>query len=75
MLKLFDPILGEQHALMSFALPSGERREKHLRYLVYTAGELRQFCLDAGFTNVELLGGYDGRAFGLDTPAVIRATN
>ena len=28
----------------------------------------------AGFARVELFGGYDGRPFGLDTPAVIRAS-
>jgi SAM-dependent methyltransferase len=72
--RRFDPVLGEQRALMSFESSPGQRREKHLRYLVYTAGELRQFCLDAGFTNVELFGGYDGRPFSVDTPAVIRAS-
>ena len=43
-------------------------------HLVYTAGELRQFLLEAGFSKVELFGGYDARPLGINTPAVIRAT-
>ena len=72
--RWFDPIAGEQHAKMRFKDADGSAREKHLRYLLYTAGELRQLVLGAGFRDVELLGGYDGKPFGLDTPAVIRAT-
>ena len=71
--RWFEPIAGEQHAKMSF-MHEGVRIEKHLRYLVYTAGELREFLLEAGFSKVELFGGYDARPLGISTPAVIRAT-
>jgi len=70
--RWFDPIAGEQHARMTFE-QGGEVREKHLRYLVYTAGELKALLESAGFSNVELFGGYDARPFGLNTPAVLRA--
>ena len=71
--RQFDPVAGEQHAWMTVELPSGERRERHLRYLVYTAGELLEMLRAAGFVKRELLGGYDGRAFGVETPAVVIA--
>jgi SAM-dependent methyltransferase len=72
--RWFDAERGEQHARMSFTDKAGERREKHLRYLVYTTTELLGFCRDAGFRTVEMFGGYDGRPLGPDTPAVLRAT-
>ncbi len=69
----FNPLLGEQYAKMTFTDAAGAAREKVLRYLVYTAGELRELLHGAGFPQVELLGGYDGRAFGIDTPAILLA--
>jgi len=72
--RRFDPDRGEQHARMLFIDAAGTTREKHLRYLVYTAGEIREMLGAAGFSSVELFGGYDERAFGVETPAVFRAT-
>jgi SAM-dependent methyltransferase len=65
-----DPVAGLQHAVFHWE-EKGVRREKRLVYRVYSATETVRMIRDAGFSQVDVYGGYDGRDFDVDSPIMV----
>lgn len=69
--RWIDPIDGIAHAVFRFQRPDGRGVEKHFQHRLYTATEIGERMREAGFQRLDFYGGYDRRAFGLDSPQLV----
>jgi ubiquinone/menaquinone biosynthesis C-methylase UbiE len=65
--RVFDQTAGTTVVTFAYRPQVGEPRTVRYTMRIYTATELLKLLHEAGFQRVEVLGGYDGTPFGLDT--------
>ncbi|HJZ57088.1 MAG TPA: class I SAM-dependent methyltransferase [Gemmataceae bacterium] len=66
-----DLAAGALRQRWTFVLPDGTRRERHSLVRLYLPHELARLLAEAGFEEVEFLGGIDGEPLELDSPRCI----
>jgi ubiquinone/menaquinone biosynthesis C-methylase UbiE len=69
----FDPVASEMRNSVVYLPDEGEPREYPYLLRVYTATELVEMAREAGFTEVDAYGGFDGEEFTVDTRLVLVA--